>query len=470
MPEKAIIESTVKIPFSLLYVQAIQEIKKSLTIAKKKSATFGFATKEDDEFITFYTLDANNINLPRKFGIELIRSRNIPFEDRRVVGDPLDIIFNEAMQSTRPDLKPNQDRVVSQVVDGLLSDTGTNSGLLQAGTGSGKTILGIKISCILGRKTLVVVNSEFLASQWRESFKKFSNIKDEEIGTIQQEHREIADKKVVIGMIQTLTRREFTSEESNTFGFVIWDESHKLPAPVFSQTLQKFNAKYLLGLTATPKRWDGLDILLTYGLGEKLNKLVLGTQMIPDVYMVHHPTRLSPGSYKYSWGINAGKINYSKLINLIAYSAPRNKYITGMVIDAAKKGRKVMVFSDRLDQLSAIKEWFDQELPDKSAMFVGGTKDRETAMQAQVMFCTYQYCAEALDVPERDCVFLASPKSKVSQVMGRVLRSQDGKRCPIVVDICDPFVPILESFSSNRAKEYRSIRARIHLPNGQVLR
>jgi superfamily II DNA or RNA helicase len=141
-----------------------------------------------------------------------------------------------------------------------------------------------------------------------------------------------------------------------------------------------------------------------------------------------------------------------------------------MVIDAAKKGRKVMVFSDRLDQLSAIKEWFDQELPDKSAMFVGGTKDRETAMQAQVMFCTYQYCAEALDVPERDCVFLASPKSKVSQVMGRVLRSQDGKRCPIVVDICDPFVPILESFSSNRAKEYRSIRARIHLPNGQVLR
>jgi superfamily II DNA or RNA helicase len=253
---------------------------------------------------------------------------------------------------------------------------------------------------------------------------------------------------------------------------VVVHNCHKLPAPVFSQTLQKFNAKYLLGLTATPERWDGLDALLQYGLGGKLNKIVLGTQMTPEVYIMHHPTRLSPGSYKYTWGINAGKINYSKLINLIAYSAPRNKYITGMVIDAAKKERKIMVFSDRLDQLSTLKEWFDQEIPDKSAMFVGGTKpkDREKAMQAQVMFCTYQYCAEALDVPERDCVFLASPKSKVSQVMGRVLRSQDGKRCPIVVDICDPFVPVLEMFSSKRAQEYRSSRARIHLPNGQVLR
>lgn len=469
-PVKAIIESTVKIPFELLYIQALQEIKKSLTLEKKKSKTFGFPSKDNLDSVAFYSIDAKTINLPRRFGIDLLRSRNIPFEDKRVEGDPLGVIFNEEMQATRPDLKPAQDRVVNQVVEGLLASDGTNSGLLQSATGSGKTVLGIKVACTLGRKTLIVVNSDFLASQWRESFKKFSSIKDEEIGIIQQEHREISDKRIVIGMIQTLTKRKFTSEESRAFGLVIWDEAHKLPAPVFSQTLQKFNAKYLLGLTATPERWDGLDALLQYGLGGKLNKTVLGTQMIPEVYVMHHPTRLSTGSYKYTWGENAGKINYARLINLIAYMVPRNKYIAEMVVAAAKKDRKIMVFSDRLDQLSTLKEWFDQSIPDKSAMFVGGTKDRETAMQAQVMFCTYQYCAEALDVPERDCVFLASPKSKVKQVMGRVLRSQDGKRCPIVVDICDPAVPVLEMFASKRAQEYRTIRAKIHLPSGEVLR
>jgi superfamily II DNA or RNA helicase len=471
--EKAIIESTVVLPLSLLSINLIQGIKSRLTIIKPQSKSFAFTgKKQEEEAIFFFTVEGQNIRVPRKFGIETIRESGFPFVDKRVEGDVLGLTFNEEAQAQKPDLKPTQDSVVRDVANGLLDKHGTNSGLLQAGTGTGKTLMGVKVACTVNRKTLVVVNSEFLAEQWLFHFKKFTDIKDEEIGSIQQDTKDISGKKVVIGMIQTLVRRDFTNEEKKAFGLVIWDEAHRLPAPVFSQTLQKFDAKYLLGLSATPERWDGLDALLGYGLGGKLNNAVMGPQLVPDIYVVYNPSRLNPFLYKYNFGPNAGKINLCKLINLITGLTSRNQYISKLALKAVEKDRKVMVFSDRKDQLRAVQEMIEATLPKSTALFIGGLKkaERDSAKFAKIMLCTYQYAAEALDVPERDCLILASPKSKVKQVMGRILRSQDGKRNPVVVDVVDNNIPILEVFASKRATEYKSIRGRIHLPNGQQLR
>lgn len=471
--EKAIIESMVVLPLSLLSINSIQEIKNSLTIIKPQSKSFAFTgKKQEEEAIAFYSVEGQNIRVPRKFGIELLRSHGIPFVDKRVEGDVLGLTFNEEAQAQKPDLKPTQDAVVYDVAKGLLDKSGSNSGLLQAGTGTGKTLMGVKAACTINRKTLVVINSEFLAEQWVSHFKRFTDIKDDEIGSIQQDEKDISGKKVVIGMIQTLVRREFTKEEKKAFGLVIFDEAHRLPAPVFSLALRKFDAKYLLGLSATPERWDGLDALLGHGLGGKLNSIVMGPQLVPDIYIVYNSSKLNPYHYKYAYGPNTGKINLCKLINLITGLISRNQYISKLAIKAAEKDRKVMVFSDRKDQLRDVQARIEQALPGSTALFIGGLKkaERDSAKFAKIMLCTYQFAAEALDVPERDCLILASPKSKVKQVMGRILRSQDGKRNPVVVDVVDNNVPILEVFASKRVREYKSIRGRIHLPNGQEIR
>jgi hypothetical protein len=235
MSEKAIIESTVKIPFSLLSINDIQEIKKCLTLEKKKSATFGFPSKDDADSVFFYSLDKDHVYVPRKFGINLIRQRGFPFEDRRTDGEGTDLIFNEVAQSARPDLKPRQDIVVNETLEGLSDLSGTNSGLLQAGTGSGKTILAIKIICKLGRKALIVVNSDFLSDQWQKQLLNFTSIKKDEIGIIKQDLREIENKKVVIGLIQTLVRREFSILEKDVFGTVVWDECLTGDSPVLTR-------------------------------------------------------------------------------------------------------------------------------------------------------------------------------------------------------------------------------------------
>jgi len=436
-------------------------VKNLLLSVKTEARTLGiYMWREDHDIFNTYIGNRNKSMSRDRLKMIAEKFKNCPSTNKikEILSAPYEFLEVKNVRNS-----------FSEVVDLTVPDS-------HAFVGNGivchNTLMGVKVACTVNRKTLVVINSEFLAEQWIDHFKRFTNIKDDEIGAIQQDQRDISGKKVVIGMIQTMVRRDFSKEEKKAFGLVIWDEAHRLPAPVFSQTLQKFDAKYLLGLSATPERWDGLDALLGHGLGGKLNSIVMGPQLVPDIYIVYNSSKLNPYHYKYAYGPNAGKINLCKLINLITGLIGRNQYISKLAIKAVEKDRKVMVFSDRKDQLRDVQARIEQTLPGSTALFIGGLKkaERDSAKFAKIMLCTYQFAAEALDVPERDCLILASPKSKVKQVMGRILRSQDGKRNPVVVDVVDNNVPILEVFASKRVREYKSIRGRIHLPNGQEIR
>ena len=97
------------------------------------------------------------------------------------------------------------------------------------------------------------------------------------------------------------------------------------------------------------------------------------------------------------------------------------------------------------------------------------TKQEEEAKQAQIMFCTYQYASEALNVPDRDCLIMATPITSVKQPIGRILRPADNKKQPLVVDILDDAVPSLMRMAQSRTKQYKELRAKMHLPNGQAI-
>ena len=474
---KAIVGSSVAIPLSALTEFDVEALKVDLTLKKRSTPSFAFGHKQDkiSDFVFFYRIDQGYIILPRRFGIEYCAKKNIPVEDRRCDGDKIQIKFNEEMQRGKMELKVIQDPIVDDVIRGMTFD-GSHSGLLQAGTGTGKTVMGSKIISHFGRRTLIVVHTEFLMNQWRNELMMFTDLKEDEIGFIQQDVRDTSNKKVVIGMVQTLIKREFTPQERKAFGLVMYDECHHLPAEEFSGAMLKFDAKYALGLSATPKRFDGMDLLLGYGLGPRLNENAAAPQMVPDIYIRAFQCSIPESKYMQMaefQGKRQRVANLAKLTNEVVKIGERNGFILNIILQAAKRDRKIMVFSSRIAQLKALKAAFDLQMnTGLTAMFIGGMKEAEieAAKKRQIMFCTYQYAAEALNVPDRDCLVLATPISNVRQVIGRILRVHEGKKNPIVVDILDEGVHKLETMQSTRAREYKAMRANVHLPNGQLTR
>lgn len=483
---KALLGASVGIPCSGLHREEIDWLKNQLTLVKKQSKNFAFQKDVEDEIVFMFKLEGDLMVVPRRFGLDYAAKKGLEVEDRRSTGDRVDIVFNEEEQAKRIDLKKQQDGVVQHVVDGL-TQRESNSGILQAGTGVGKTAMGIKTICTLGRRSLICVHNEFLLTQWKSEILKFTNLKEEDIGYLWQEHRDLTNKKIVIGMIQTIIRRDFTQEERKAFGLVLFDEVQHLPAEAFSNALHKFDAKYMLGLSATPKRFDGLDTLLTHALGDTLNSNVMGPRLVPEVFFVRSGIDIPAGAYMQNVRFPGGKerriAHLGKLTVILYKNAIRNQIIMRLVLKAAEKGRKILVFSGRIEHLRALKKEFDSKLPTAtsslnvphnpellSALFVGGmTEKQETeAKKAQVMFCTYQYASEGLNVPDRDCLILGTPVTSVTQVLGRILRPDDNKKQPFVIDILDDAIPSLGRMAQSRMKQYVTLRAIIHLPDGKT--
>ena len=129
-------------------------------------------------------------------------------------------------------------------------------GIISVPCGFGKTVLSLYLISKLKKKTIVIVHKEFLMNQWEERIQYF--LPDAKIGKLQGDVIKIKDCDIVLGMLQSISMRDYDLELFSDFGFVIYDECHHLGAEVFSKSLSKVTCKYTLGLSATPDRSDGL--------------------------------------------------------------------------------------------------------------------------------------------------------------------------------------------------------------------
>ena len=90
------------------------------------------------------------------------------------------------------------------------------------------------------------------------------------VGRIQGKIIDIEDKDIVIGMIQSISMKDYPLNTFDSFGFTILDEAHRVPSKEFSKALSKINCKYMLGLSATPDRKDGLTKVLKWFIGDTI--------------------------------------------------------------------------------------------------------------------------------------------------------------------------------------------------------
>lgn len=292
------------------------------------------------------------------------------------------------------------------------------NGVLCLPCGQGKTLTAIAIASTLKRKTLIIVHKEFLAAQWIERIKQFTECTT--IGRIQGGTWN-TDSEFTIAMIQTLCTREFAEDAFDIFGTVIIDEAHHIGAPAFSQVMLRMKPKYTLGLSATPERKDGLTKILYWFLGPAFYTMSSDSNDFSvNKIDFDYPVLFREGPHLNRFG----KICMSTMVTELTIIPERNAMIIEHIKDAQKRGRKSLVLSDRRGHCEYLYSQLDPKLTN---LYMGGYKGHPE-IGGGTLISTFSLAYEGLDIPELDTLFLTTPHSDVKQAVGRITRSKGTTR------------------------------------------
>lgn len=329
-------------------------------------------------------------------------------------------------------------------------------GILQAGCGTGKTVMSLEIARRLGQGILVLVHREFLMEQWQKEIKRF--LPEAKVG-IWRDKTYATGKECdfVIAMVQSVTsKRQYPKDLYESFGLVICDEAHRYAAPIWQEAIVKFPAKYRLGLTATPNRKDGLQEVFKKHIG-RIAYQIEGEALLPKVYKIPLDTQLDGESYM----LRNGKPNTSALMTMLSEDLRRTAEIVPYIVRAVNAGRRVLVLTSRRSHASELELLAKNRLEKhiNTCLFLGGISPEQRALadDADLIVGTYQMIQDAFNVPHLDTLMLVTPQTSITQAVGRILREAEGKPQPIVLDFVDENVSICLGYAKARMKKYKNM-------------
>ena len=371
-----------------------------------------------------YRESSSKIYLPRFFGIE-----NYGEPDSINISDGSDISLE-----FKGDLRDYQKNIVSTYLKNVDPIKG-GGGSLEIPCGRGKTVMALKLIEQLKTKTIVIVHKSFLLDQWVERIQQF--LPDAKVGRIQGQIIDIDDKDIVIGMLQSLSMKEYPQDMFKSFGFTIVDECHHISSEVFSRSLLKIVTKYVLGLSATMQRKDGLTKVFKMFLGEIIYKEKRDATDEVLVKAVEYKTtdeEFNEVEYDYR-----GNPQYSKMITKLCTYNHRCEFILKVLKKEMEiyPEQQIMILGQNKNILVYLHKAIESRNISSVGFYVGGMKkdDLKSSESKKVIIATYAMAAEALDIKTLTSLFLVTPRTDITQAVGRILRVKHKR--PLVVDFVD---------------------------------
>jgi superfamily II DNA or RNA helicase len=471
------------IPKSVLTPADLEFLKKDLFL-KPQTPGPSFGPALNDAF-PVYRENEKKIYIPRFYGIERYgmpeRSEiapgidinlTFPRELRDYQNNIVDIYMNAGNQwfprTPLPSISGTVDNELTTSGGRAVSEAGAGAapaGILEIYCGAGKTVMALKIVSLIQKKTLILVHKEFLMNQWIERIEEF--LPGARVGKIQASTCDIENKDIVIGLIQTMYNKVFPQEVYSQFGLTIIDEVHRIGSEEFSKTLLKTITPYMLGISATVERKDKLTKLLYMFIGPKIHSMLRkqeDTVQVRGIEFVTNDSDFNEVEYDFR-----GQPKYSTMISKICAYGPRSDFIVKAIRDLLKEnpGAQIMVLAHNRSLLTylhetlnagqgaaaplrppvetessvtvgrAVGEAGEGEAPATVGFYVGGMKqkDLQATESKQIVLATYAMAAEALDIKTLSILLMATPKTDITQSVGRILRVKHAN--PIIVDIID---------------------------------
>jgi superfamily II DNA or RNA helicase len=345
---------------------------------------------------------------------------------------PMDCKFNG-------ELRILQKEVTSESISDLNK---FGSSIISAYTGFGKTASSIYMSTKIKMKTLIITHRIILIKQWIESIKKFCPNAKIQVLTAKSKMEECD-----FYLMNAINVAKHNSSYYANIGFLIVDEIHCIMSEVLSKSMLVICPRYVLGLSATPYREDGLNVLLDLYFGPK--KIYRKLNVKHTVYKIQ--TKFAP---RVEMSKN-GRINWGIVLESQAFNQDRNEMIIRLV--KYFKDKIFLILCKRIDQGNYLVSRLIEEKEDVTSL-IG--KQQEFELSSRILVGISSKVGMGMDHPRLNALIMASDiQSYWIQYLGRVMRNEDSQ--PVIFDIVDKN-PILE-------KHYKERRA-IYTDHGGIVK
>ena len=357
-----------------------------------------------------------------------------------------------------------------QAVDTLLQ---YNMGVLKAVPGFGKTVIGLYIMSKFKVSTLIIVPSKTIQDQWEDRMYMFLNIpkirlkKDRMICKYNGSSKRM-NQQIDIATAASLANIEDIDKVLESYGLVLIDECHHAASQTFTHVLRHVRAKRIYGLSATPKRKDGLEKLMYMFCGRI--RYETSREQIQSSYTFEQiliPRMTNTRCLK-------EEVTYTQLCNDFVNDNARNYLILKDINKEYESNRNCIVLSERKEHLYILYD-MAKFLCEHVYVITGETskKERKEVLdriygldkKQYILFATSKLLGEGFDLPSLNTLFLTMPVSdeaRITQYTGRIHRQFEGKQVVKVYDYVDTYITLLQNMFYKRLKQYEKEGYQVH--------
>jgi hypothetical protein len=332
-------------------------------------------------------------------------------------------------QSDPTGRKRDQDNVVTQATEQL---TKYHSTFIACHTGFGKTTIGAYFISLLAKKTAIICHIDEVKKQWRDEIVRFCPTAKVQI--VGKKIDSSADV-LIFGVQQS---SKLIRSDVIDVGVVIIDEAHVCTATAFTKSLLKFQPYYLIGMSATPDRSDGLHRFLPPYFGSMKNFIVrrekknftvvkYQTSYVPDLDYRLYQGRMVP--------------DWNKVINSLAENQARNVEIAKLAIKHPE--HKIIILCDRQVCAKAIYEYL-VEADESVELYISDSKKLDRSKR--IMVVGIKKGGTGLNYPDLTMLILEADRTDVRQYEGRI-RTTDN----LIYDIVDDYLAFENHWSKREA-------------------
>lgn len=390
----------------------------------------------------------------------------VDVSDQREKGRPIRVSF-------KGDLRTQQELAAESLL--AYSD-----GVLSAATAFGKTVVCSYLIAERKVNTLILLQSKDLLNQWVDELNKFLDIKEElpeyETKTGRKKRRDSVigilhgSKNTLTGivdvaMVGSMYGKEKFNDLINAYGMVIMDECHHAASHTSMELLHKINAKYVYGVSATPKRGDSLDKIIYMLLGplrHRFTALERAKEQGIGHYFVPRYTRVVDTA--------DSRDDINKAYSLISTSTVRNEMVVSDVMQCIAQGKTPVILTRFKEHAKLLYDTLKAEANHVFLLY-GDNSDKENADirvrlkqvpkdESLILVATGQKIGEGFDFPRLDVLMLAAPVSfegRLEQYVGRLNRDYEGKEAVYVYDYIDSHIRFFDKMYAKRLRTYKRI-------------
>ncbi|MDA8285888.1 MAG: DUF3427 domain-containing protein [Actinomycetota bacterium] len=380
-----------------------------------------------------------------------------PAEFARRTSMGSDTTFSLLLSPVGIELRPYQETLLERLA--LAREKGHHRNLLVAATGTGKTVMAAVDykrlrRCLPRARLLFVAHREELLTQSRATFAHA--LGEGGFGELWVRGRRPVHFEHVFASIQSLSTADLADLPVDHFDVVIVDEFHHAHAPTYRRLLDHLRPDELLGLTATPERTDGADIVADFFGGQiaaelRLWDAVEGGYLVPFAYYgIHDGTDLSGVPWRRGRGYES-----AALTSLYTADHAWARLVIAEVTRTVSDIHRMRALGFCVSVAHA--RWMADRFSDAGirAVAISGETDAEVRQTALRDLASGKLSAifavdlfnEGIDVREVDTLLMLRPTESGTlflQQLGRGLRRADGKAVCTVLD-----------FVGNQRREFR---------------